>query len=197
MNKAGDRKVVRTWARASQIFPEMVGHTFAVHNGRQHVPVYITEQMVGHRLGEFAPTRTFRGHGKDADRRGAANGLGTERIAERWKSTASLKRVRVSPRKARLVVGSRPRQEGQRSAGDYCVSHRTRPHSTSSRLLKSVAANAENNYDLDPEDLWIKAIYADEGPSMRRFKAKARGRVGRIQRRTSNITVIAEDRGDR
>ncbi len=69
MNKAGDRKVVRTWARASQIFPEMVGHTFAVHNGRQHVPVYITEQMVGHRLGEFAPTRTFRGHGKDADRR--------------------------------------------------------------------------------------------------------------------------------
>ena len=69
MNKAGDRKVVRTWARASQIFPEMVGHTFAVHNGRQHVPVYITEQMVGHRLGEFAPARTFRGHGKDADRR--------------------------------------------------------------------------------------------------------------------------------
>jgi small subunit ribosomal protein S19 len=69
MNKAGDRKVVRTWARASQIFPEMVGHTFAVHNGRQHVPVYISEQMVGHRLGEFAPTRTFRGHGKDADRR--------------------------------------------------------------------------------------------------------------------------------
>jgi large subunit ribosomal protein L22 len=65
------------------------------------------------------------------------------------------------------------------------------------RLLKSVAANAENNYDLDPDDLWIKAIYVDEGPSMRRFKAKARGRVGRIQRRTSKITVIAEDRGDR
>ncbi len=65
------------------------------------------------------------------------------------------------------------------------------------RLLKSVAANAENNYDLDPDDLWIKAIYVDEGPSMRRFNAKARGRVGRIQRRTSKITVIAEDRGDR
>lgn len=69
LNKSGERRVVRTWARACTIFPEMVGHTFAVHNGRQHVPVYITEQMVGHRLGEFAPTRTFRGHGKDADRR--------------------------------------------------------------------------------------------------------------------------------
>lgn len=69
LNKANDRKVIRTWSRACTIFPEMVGHTIAVHNGRQHVPVYVTEQMVGHRLGEFAPTRTYRGHGKDADRR--------------------------------------------------------------------------------------------------------------------------------
>ena len=69
LNKSNDRRVIRTWARACTIFPEMVGHTIAVHNGRQHVPVYVTEQMVGHRLGEFAPTRTYRGHGKDADRR--------------------------------------------------------------------------------------------------------------------------------
>lgn len=64
------RSVIRTWARASTIFPGMVGLTIAVHNGRQHVPIYMTEQMVGHKLGEFAPTRTYRGHGKDADRRG-------------------------------------------------------------------------------------------------------------------------------
>jgi small subunit ribosomal protein S19 len=70
MNRGGDRRVVRTWARACTIFPEMVGHTIAIHNGRQHVPIYVTEQMVGHKLGEFAPTRTFRGHGKDADRKG-------------------------------------------------------------------------------------------------------------------------------
>ena len=69
LNRTNDRRVVRTWARASTIFPGMVGHTIAIHNGRQHVPIFITEQMVGHRLGEFAPTRTFRGHGKDADRR--------------------------------------------------------------------------------------------------------------------------------
>ncbi|MBQ6517432.1 MAG: 30S ribosomal protein S19, partial [Anaerolineaceae bacterium] len=62
MNDAGDKKVIRTWSRASTIFPQMVGHTIAVHDGRRHIPVYITDNMVGHRLGEFAPTRLFRGH---------------------------------------------------------------------------------------------------------------------------------------
>jgi len=62
MNQTGDKKVIRTWSRASTIFPQMVGHTIAVHDGRRHVPIYITENMVGHKLGEFAPTRTFRGH---------------------------------------------------------------------------------------------------------------------------------------
>ncbi|OTA42250.1 MAG: 30S ribosomal protein S19 [Symbiobacterium thermophilum] len=65
MNEKGEKKVIKTWARDCTIFPEMVGHTIAVHNGRTHVPVYITEEMVGHKLGEFAPTRTFRGHGGD------------------------------------------------------------------------------------------------------------------------------------
>jgi len=63
MNKSGEKRIIRTWSRRSTIFPEMVGHTIAVHDGRKHVPVYITENMVGHRLGEFALTRTFRGHG--------------------------------------------------------------------------------------------------------------------------------------
>ena len=62
MNEKGEKKVLKTWSRASTIFPEFVGHTFAVHDGRKHVPVYVTEDMVGHKLGEFAPTRTFRGH---------------------------------------------------------------------------------------------------------------------------------------
>ncbi len=62
MNRTGERRVIRTWSRASTVFPQMVGHTIAVHNGRRHVPVYITENMVGHKLGEFAPTRLFRGH---------------------------------------------------------------------------------------------------------------------------------------
>ena len=62
LNEAGEKKVLKTWSRASTIFPEFVGHTIAVHDGKKHIPVYITEDMVGHKLGEFAPTRTFRGH---------------------------------------------------------------------------------------------------------------------------------------
>jgi small subunit ribosomal protein S19 len=62
MNSAGDKRMLRTWSRASTVFPEMVGHTIAVHDGRKHVPVFISESMVGHKLGEFAPTRAYRGH---------------------------------------------------------------------------------------------------------------------------------------
>ena len=62
MNEAGEKKVLKTWSRSSTIFPDFVGHTFAVHDGRKHVPVYVTEDMVGHKLGEFAPTRTYKGH---------------------------------------------------------------------------------------------------------------------------------------
>ena len=68
MNRTNDKKVLKTWSRASTIFPQMVGHTIAVHDGRKHVPVYITEDMVGHKLGEFAPTRTFRGHGHHTEK---------------------------------------------------------------------------------------------------------------------------------
>ena len=62
MNESGEKRVLKTWSRSSTIFPDFVGHTFAVHDGRKHVPVYVTEDMVGHKLGEFAPTRTFKGH---------------------------------------------------------------------------------------------------------------------------------------
>lgn len=66
MNESGEKRVIKTWSRASTIFPAFVGHTFAVHDGRRHVPIYVTEDMVGHKLGEFVPTRTYRGHaGKD------------------------------------------------------------------------------------------------------------------------------------
>jgi small subunit ribosomal protein S19 len=71
MNKRSERKVVKTWSRASVVFPDFIGHTVAVYNGRKHVPVFVTENMVGHRFGEFAPTRTFRGHEKKTDRSSA------------------------------------------------------------------------------------------------------------------------------
>jgi len=68
MNKTGEKRVIKTWSRRSTIFPDMVGHTIAVHDGRKHVPIYISEDMVGHKLGEFSPTRTFRGHGSHTER---------------------------------------------------------------------------------------------------------------------------------
>jgi small subunit ribosomal protein S19 len=68
MNKKNEKKVLKTWSRASVIFPDFIGHTIAVHNGRKHIPVYVTENMVGHRLGEFAPTRSYRGHGRHTER---------------------------------------------------------------------------------------------------------------------------------
>lgn len=70
LNATRNRQVIRTWSRASTIFPQMVGHTIAVYDGRRHIPIYITENMVGHKLGEFAPTRTFRGHVSKAERKG-------------------------------------------------------------------------------------------------------------------------------
>jgi small subunit ribosomal protein S19 len=67
MNESGDKQMIKTWSRRSTIFPEMVGHTIAVHDGRKHVPVFVSESMVGHKLGEFAPTRTFKSHSKGGD----------------------------------------------------------------------------------------------------------------------------------
>ncbi len=68
MNENSEKRVIKTWSRSSTIFPQMIGHTIAVHDGRKHVPVYVTEDMVGHKLGEFAPTRKFRGHGNHTER---------------------------------------------------------------------------------------------------------------------------------
>ncbi len=109
---------------------------------------------------------------------------------------ASLQRVRISPRKARLVVDM-VRGKKVTDAIELMKFVPNRAADDVLRLLKSVAANAENNYDLDPNDLWVKEIYADDAPTLRRFKPKARGRVGRILRRSCHITVIAEERGGR
>ena len=82
MNEAGEKKVLKTWSRSSTIFPDFVGHTFAVHDGRKHVPVYVTEDMVGHKLGEFAPTRTYKGH---AGSKTSNNGKKQRKEEFRWK----------------------------------------------------------------------------------------------------------------
>lgn len=109
---------------------------------------------------------------------------------------ASAQRVRISPRKVRIVVDM-VRGKKVTDAIQMMKFVPNRAAEDVEKLLKSVAANAENNYDLDPDNLWIKAIYADDAPQLRRFKPRARGRVGKILRRSCHITVIAEERGGR
>ncbi len=84
MNEAGQKQVIKTWSRRSTIFPQMVGHTIAVHDGRKHVPVYVTEDMVGHKLGEFVATRTYRGHGKDEKKSDVNNRYALKGGSSQW-----------------------------------------------------------------------------------------------------------------
>src|SRR5437773_608890 len=122
LNSRNEKKVVKTWSRPSMILPIMVGHTIAVHDGRRHVPVFITENMVGHRLGEFAATRNFRGHGR-------------------------------------------------------------------------AIANAENNFNLTLENLYVKRAIANEGPRMKRVWYRGRGRRDLKVHRMAHLEVVLDERG--
>lgn len=105
LNASGKKEVIKTWSRRSTIFPQFVEHTFAVYNGKEHVPVYVTEDMVGHKLGEFVPTRKFGGHGDDQESVGGAT----------MEVKATAKTVRIAPRKVRLDSGFSQRQRCERS----------------------------------------------------------------------------------
>ena len=162
--------MIRTWSRASTIFPEMVGHTIAVHDGRKHVPVFITEQMVGHKLGEFAPTRTFRGHAGDR----------TAQVKNaRWRR--SRRSMRCAPRRSGCACRARKaRLVSDPSAGAACPrrarSSRSRsapPRATIEKVLALAVANAEANHGLDGDELVVVGAYADEGPTLKRWRARA------------------------
>ena len=185
MNQTGDKKVLKTWSRASTIFPSFVGHTFAVHDGRKHVPVYVTEDMVGHKLGEFVPTRTFKGHA------GSKTGKqGGERAME---AVANLRYLRISPRKVKIVLDL---IRGKDVATATAILLNT-PKAASEpvlKLLKSAAANAENNHQMDPEKLYVSACYANPGPIIKRIMPRAQGRAYRINKRTSHVTIAVSER---
>ena len=147
MNAAGEKNVVKTWSRSSTIFPEMVGHTIAVHDGRKHVPVYVTESMVGHKLGEFAPTRTFKGHSADKGKK-RSEGVKT------MEAKAIARYVRVSPRKARIVIDlirgkSVPAAREILQFSDRAIAE------VVAKTLNSAVANAENQHHVRPETLIV------------------------------------------
>ena len=185
MNESGSKQMVKTWSRRSTIFPEMVGHTIAVHDGRKHVPVFVSESMVGHKLGEFAPTRTFRAHSGIEE--GASRRWPPTPETPTW-SRAKARYLRIAPRKVRVVAD----QVRGKDVEEAIALLRFSPRGASVpvlKLIQSAAANAENNHDLDPEEMRIAEIYVDEGPTMRRFRPRARGRATRIEKRTCHVSV--------
>jgi large subunit ribosomal protein L22 len=200
-NAKNSKNVIKTWSRRSTIVPEMLGHTIAVHDGRKHVPVFVTEAMVGHKLGEFSLTRTFKGHEKTTGRAAAAKAAdrNQEDFPMPTKSDAAAlpgaraiaRHVRVSPMKARRVVNlvrGLPAREA-------LTVLQFAPQSASEpvyKVLASAIANAENNERLDPDSLLVAECYVDEGPTLKRFRPRAQGRAYRIRKRTSHITMVVE-----
>ena len=185
MNDSGKKQMIRTWSRSSTVFPDMVGHTIAVHDGSKHVPVFISEQMVGHKLGEFAPTRHFRGHAGDSEDAGEAM------TAARPDVRPSAKFVHVSPRKARLVVDhirGRSVPEARTILAFMHARRRARRREGAAQRgrerrdrTRTAAGTATTSY--------VTAAYVDEGPTLKRWRARARGRVNRILKRTCHITI--------
>ena len=188
LNAKGDKQVIKTWSRSSTIFPEFVGHTFAVHDGRKHVPVYVTEDMVGHKLGEFAPTRTFRGHA----------GSKSSKYSERrfiMEATAKATYVRISPRKVQIVLDLIRKQPADKAMAilQYTPKAACEPVM---KVLKSAMANAENNNNMDVSRLYVSDCNVGAGPTLKRIQARAQGRAYRINKRTSHITITVKEMED-
>ena len=182
LNKAGDKKVLKTWSRSSTIFPSFVGHTIAVHDGRRHVPVYITEDMVGHKLGEFAPTRTFRGHS------GSKTTNAMKEDARTMEARAYLKYLRISPRKV-VILCDLIRGKDIKTATAYLMQTPKAASEPMLKLLKSAVANAENNHGMNADNLVVTTAIANPGPTLKRGMPRAQGRYNRILKRTTHITI--------
>ena len=149
--------MVKTWSRTSTVFPEMVGHTIAVHDGRKHVPVFISESMVGHKLGEFAPTRTFRAHSGARRRSGRRWRSAARRDPRPPVVRASARYVRIAPRKARLVADQVRGLHIDEARALLAFSPRGAARDIR-KLIDSAAANAENNHDLVADEMRIAEI---------------------------------------
>ena len=178
------KRPIQTWSRRSMILPEMVGLTIAVHNGKQHVPVLVTEEMVGHKLGEFSPTRTFKGH--------AADKKAKKRQVMMMEVTAKHMRAAISAQKVRLIANQIRGMQVEEAEKLLSFSPKKAAHLVK-KVLMSAVANAEHNEGLDVDDLFVSTIMVDEGPTLKRGRARAKGRGKKILKRTSHITVkVAE-----
>ena len=151
---SNSRRPVKTWSRRSMVLPDMVGLTLAIHNGRQHVPILVNENMVGHKLGEFAVTRTFKGHAADKK---------VEVRNKTMQATAKLSRVHISPQKCRLVA-DQVRGLSVERALEILTFSQKKAAQLVRKVLESAIANAEHNEGADVDELKVAAICVDEGP---------------------------------
>ena len=185
MNAANDKKVVKTWSRPSTIFPQMVGHTIAVHDGRKHVPVYITEDMVGHRLGEFAPTRTYRGHAADKKTK-------YRKGDRKMEAKAIAKYVRMSPIKLKPVTDL-VRGKDLNEALNILKFTPGKGAEIVEKVVKSAAANADVK-EMNTDNLYVAEVYAHQGPTMKRWRAGSQGRASIILKRSSHVGVTLKEK---
>ena len=206
---SGRHEMIKIWSRRSTILPQFVGLTFGVYNGQKHIPVMVTEEMVGHKFGEFAPTRMFYGHSSDrkAKRAGAAASRGCcagcrtelrqgamskkkrERALSDTEAKAVARMLRVSPQKLNLVAGLIRGKKVSMALADLEFS-RKRIARDVRKCLESAIANAENNHDLDVDDLVVSEAFVGKALVMKRSTPRGRGRVGRIFKPFSNLTIV-------
>ena len=189
MEASGKKSVIKTWSRASMISPDFVGHTFAVHNGNKFIPVYVTENMVGHKLGEFAPTRTFRGHA-GARKRESAN---RRKEALKTQYFAKLNNVPTSPRKMRLAADMVRGMEVFKALGVLKFSNKEASQRLE-KLLRSAIANWEQKNERKAEngELYISTIYVDCAAMLKRLRPAPQGRGYRIRKRSNHVTLFVD-----
>ena len=184
--RSNSKVPIRTWSRASTIMPDMLGLTIAVHDGRRHIPVFVTENMVGHKLGEFAPTRTFPGAWL------VEVGTNDNREVRTVAASATTTNTGYSVKKVKRIldlVRGRTVEEALNIL-DFTQS----PIAAKvAKVVRSASANAENDaLSGDPSNMRIVETYANMAPKLLRFRARARGRGTRIIRRNSDITVVID-----
>ena len=203
MNARNEKKVLRTWSRRSTITPEMLGHTIAVHNGRKFIPVYVSENMVGHKLGEFSFTRTFKGHsvkGGDGDAQAKPASAKDEGKRHGIHSESPVY-ARVSPQKARLVLGLIKGKRVEAALNTLAFTNKGIAPAVL-KLLRSAVENAnylsaEKGLDVDLDNLYVKNAIANEGPRMKRIRPAPMGRAYRYQRRMSHIEIELAEKAAR
>ncbi len=186
--------MIKIWSRRSTILPQFVGLTFGVYNGSKHVPVSVNEDMVGHKFGEFAPTRTYLRSrcGQEGEEEVTMGKAKAERRLKDNEAQAVARTIRVSPQKLNLVAALIRGKKVERALADLEFS-RKRIAGTVRKTLESAIANAENNHDLDVDQLIVAEAYVGKSITMKRFHARGRGRASRIEKPFSHLTIVVRE----